>query len=765
MPVYNLIGENIPRVDGFPKVRGDAVYMDDIKLPGMLSGAILRSPHCHAKILGIDTSKAKAIPGVKAVITSNDIPKILFGMLPTISDQYALAVDKVRHYQEAVAAVAAIDDSIAQEALSLIEVEYEPLPAILDPEEAIKPGAPQIHQAHKNNISLRVNRTQGDFDRALSESEYVREDTFYTAPQSTAPMEPHGCISNWELNGTLTHWSSNQAPFLLQRAMAKILGIEGDRVRVILPMIGGGFGSKTVMFSHDIASAYLSKITGRPVKTILSREEVFHATNQRHPYRLTLKTGVKKDGTLMCLDMRILADGGAYAGTGGMALNVSEHTMLLPYNMRAYHYDAIRALTNKAIGGPYQGHGGPQTRFATECQLDMIAKDIGMDPLDIRKKNFVSVGCEHVEHYRIHSCGLNECLDFVKKELKWDEKKGKLPDGRGIGVAFSGGPSSVVIMPHTPTGITIQINWDGGVNVFSGGADIGQGMDTIVCQVVAQELGLSMEDIRLTRADTATTPFDKGTYGTGGAMRVGKASLMAAKQVKKKLLEVIAPKFETKPEEIEFEKGKIFVRGNYDKGVLFKDAIKIYRYSGRPLPLVAMDSYEPDVQDFNTTREKGGNFSPTYSFLATGFEVEINKETGDVKILKAVVTDDLGRVLNKMGQEGQLEGALSKGIGMALYEDLPNVEGKYINPQFLEYYLMTSLDEPKINEIAWTDIETVDPVGPFGAKSSGEQALAPITPALANAIYDATGLWVKELPITPEKIKKALEEKNKNKTF
>lgn len=759
MPVYDLIGANIPRVDAFPKAKGEAVYLEDIKLPGMLTGGILRSPYAHAKILNIDTSRAKALPGVKAVITGNDIPRVLFGMLPTVSDQTALAWDRVRHYLEAVAAVAAIDNETAQEALQLIKVEYEPLPAVFDPAEAIKPGAPQIHQAHKNNISLRVTRTVGDIEKAFKESYYVREDTFRTQPQSTAPMEVHGCVSQWEIDGTLAHWSSNQAPFLLQRAMAKILGIAADRVRVILPMVGGGFGSKTVMFAHDIASAYLSKITGKPVKTILNREEVFHATNQRHPFTITLKTGVKKDGTLVCLSSKILADGGAYAGTGGMALNVAEHTMLLPYRMQSYHYDAIRAITNKPIGGPYQGHGGPQVRFATESQFDMVAEELGIDPLDIRKKNFVYVDYDHIEHYKIHSCGLNQCLDFVEKELDWKKRKGKLPDGRGLGAAFSGGPSSVVIMPHTPTGITIQINWDGGVSIFSGGADIGQGMDTIVCQTVAQELGLSMDDVRLTRADTQTTPFDKGTYGTGGAMRLGKASVMAAKQVKKKLLEVIAQKFETPPENIEFKNGKIYVKGSFDKGIDFRDAIKIYRYSGKPMPLVAMDAYEPDVSDFNTVRNQGGNFSPTYSFLGTGFEVEVNKETGDVKIIKAVVTDDLGRVLNKMGQEGQLEGALSKGLGMGMWEDLPHVEGKYLNPQFLDYFLLTALDEPKIKEISWTDIESMDPIGPFGAKSSGEQAMSPISPALANAIYDAVGVRMKDLPITPEKIKKALDEK------
>lgn len=757
MSVYNLIGANIPRVDANAKASGQAVYIEDIKLPNMLHAKLLRSPLAHAKILNIDTSRAKALPGVKAIVTAQDLPKVLFGVLPLVSDQYPLAADKVRHYMEGVAAVAAIDEGTAEEALQLIKVEYEPLPPVFDPLEAIKDGAPLIHELHKNNISIRITKSHGDVEKGFRESEYIREDTFRTAPQGQAALELHGCISQWELDGSLTHWSSHQAPFGLQRGLAKMVGLEANRVRVILPMIGGAFGGKTAMFPHDIISAHLSKITGKPVKIILNREEVFHATNQRHPMAITLRTGVKRDGTLVCQSIKLIADGGAYAGTGAMALNVAHHHLLLPYKLESYYFDGIRALTNKPIGGPYQGHGGPQVCFATESQMDMIAKDLNLDHLDMALKNFVYAGYEHPEKMHIQTCGIKECLEFVEKSLNWRERKGKLPEGRGLGVSFSGGPSSIVIMPHAPTGITIQINMEGGVNIFSGGVDIGQGMDTVVCQAAAQELGLSMEDIRLTRADTATTPYDKGTFGTGGALRLGNAAVSAAREVKKKLLEVIAPKFESHPEDIEFGNGKIYIRGNYEKGIDFREAIKIYRYAGKPMPLVAMGSYEPDVADFNTLIRKGGNYSPTYSFLSTGFEVEVDKETGEVKIIKAAIANDLGRTINKMGQEGQLEGALSKGIGMALFEDLPHENGKYKNASFADYPLLTTLDVPA--EITWSNIETMDPLGPFGAKSSAEGAPGPITPALVNAIYDAVGVRLTELPITPEKIKKALEEK------
>lgn len=759
LPKYHLIGANIPRVDANAKVTGDAIYIEDIKLPNMLYGRILRSPYPHAKILNIDTSRAKSHAGVKKVITAQDLPRILFGMFPMSADQYPLAMDKVRHYMEGIAAVAAVDEDTAEEALQKIVVEYEPLKPIFNPEEAIKPGASLIHDLHKNNISLRITKTVGNIDEGFKISDYIREDTFRTAPQNQAAIEPHGCISRWELDGSLIHWSTTQAPFLLQRGLAKMMGLDMDRVRVITTIVGGGFGGKSEMYPHNIISAHLSRITGKPVIIMLSREEVFHATVQRHPMILTLRTGVKKDGTLICQDLKIIADGGAYAGTGPMALTTARTSLLLPYRLQSYHYDAIRALTNKPIGGPYQGHGGPQAHFAIESQLDIIAEELRLDPLDIRIKNFVYVGCDHPEKYSILSCGLNECSEFIEKSLNWRERKGKLSEGHGLGLAFSGSTSGMVFLPHAATGITIQINMGGGVNIFSGGADIGQGMDTVVCQVVAQELGIGMEDVRIITGDTASTPFDRGSYGTGGAMRLGNAALAAAKDVKKKLLEIIALKFETPPDNIEFGNGKIYVKGNSENGVDFKEAIKIYRYAGKSMPLVATGSYEPAIADINTLRREGGNISPTYCFMGTGFEVEVDKETGEVKILKAVIGDDTGRVINKAGQEGQMEGALSKGIGMAIYEDLPHENGKYINASFADYSLPTPLDEPR--EVNWANIETIDPCGPFGAKSAGEQVKTPVTPALANAIYDAVGVRMTELPITPEKILKALWQKEK----
>ncbi len=759
MGKYELIGSKTPRVDARSKSVGEAVYTDDMSLPCMLRGKILRSPYSHARILNIDISGAKALPGVKAVITSKDLPDIRFGASYISVDQYPLAVKKVRHYLEAVAAVAAVDEDTAEEALNLIKVEYEPLPAVFDPLEAMQPGAPLIHEDYPNNVSVRMTKTKGDVEKAFKESDHVREDTFRTSPQAQAPIEPHVCISRWELDGSLTHWSSNQRPFELQRGLARMVGLDTDRVRVILPVIGGGFGNKVPLFPHDIISAHLSRITGRPVKILLNREEVFHATNQRHPMMLTLRTGVKRDGTLLCQSLKIIADGGAYVGTGHALLNIAHHAMLLPYKMLSCHYEGIRVLTNKPIGGPYQGFGNPQVRFAVESQLDMVARDLGLDPLDIRAKNFVSVGDDNIEKQFIGSCGLKECLGFMKKALDWQERKSKLPPGRGMGAAFASSACSIVVQPHTPTGITLQINNDGGVNILSGGADIGQGMDTVVCQVVAQELGIGMDDVRLNRPDTANTPFDKGTFGTGGAFRVGNACLAAAREAKNKLLEVLAPKFEIPPGDIEFGRGKVFARGNYEKGVAFKEAVRIYQYSGRSMPLVAAGSYEPDVADLETLIKKGGNWSPTYSFLATGFEVEVEKETGEVRIVKAVMTDDLGRVINKLGQEGQLEGALSKGIGMGLYENLPHAGGKYFNASLLDYPVLTSLDEPR--DIEWNDFETMDPLGPYGAKSSAENAKGPVSPALANAIEDAIGVRITELPITPEKIRKALEDKQK----
>jgi len=758
MPDFAVVGKRIVNIRSGPKAVGQAVYTDDMKFPNMLYAAVLRSPFPHARILSIDTSRAEALPGVKGVVTGKNVPKIRVGALPTQSDRTVMAIDKVRHVGEAVAAVAAIDDEIAEEALGLIRVEYEALPAVFDPEEAIKPGAPRVHDEVADNVSFKFIKSYGDVEKGFRESDYVRQDTFRTAPIPHAPMEPHGVISQWNTDGTLTVWIDIQMPFLIQRAFARVFNLPEDRVRIIKTETGGGFGGKGEFLAHYYASTYFAKLTGKPVKAIMTREEVFVNTSQRHPVNITLKTGVKKDGALVSQHVRYLADGGAYMSTGPLALAIAYYMGMLPYVLPNYSYEGIRAYTNKTNSGPMQGHAVPQLRWAIESQLDQIAEEIGIDPLVIRRKNAVYPGYKHPVHV-YGSCGFKETIDEVEKSLAWSDRKGKLPAGHGIGVACSSFVSGIKMLSHFGGSIVIQINSDAGVNILSGAADIGQGTDTVIGQIVAEVLGVTMDSIRVIAADTAITPMDQGTFSSGVTLRVGNAAIIAAREVKKQLLEVVAPNLETSPDQLEFRGGKIFVRGRPEKSISFFQAVRIYRYADKSMPIVGKGNYVPDVADVATMIREGGTHSPAYSFMCQGAEVKVDRETGDVKVLKLITGHDCGRVINPINVEGQLDGAVSKGVGMAFFEDQPHKDGSYLNNNFLDFLMPTSLDHP--DEIPLKSIETDEPNGPFGAKESGEGNLIGVSPAIANAIYDAVGVRINDLPITPDKVKKALDSKKK----
>lgn len=756
MADFKFIGKRITNIRSGPKAIGQAVYTDDIKMPNMLYGKVLRSPFPHAKILHIETSLAKALPGVKAVITGQDIPRVKIGAFPTHTDHYELAIEKVRHQGEGVAVVAAIDEEIAQEAINLIKVDYKPLPAVFDPEEALKPGAPEVHEEVENNISASFVKSYGDVEKGFRESDYIREDTFRTAPINHAPLEPHGCVALWNSDGSVTVWIDTQAPFLLHRGLAKVLVLPDNKVRVIKTETGGGFGGKIEVITHIFASAFLSRLTGRPVKIILSREEVFLSTRQRHPVIITVKTGVKRDGTIMSQELKTLADGGAYKSTGPLMLNIMCYQAMLPYIVPNFSYDGKRAYTNKPVGGAMQGHGVPQLRFAIDSQLDMIAHELGIDPLDMRLKNAIYPGYKHPAHV-INSCGFREAIEEVKRDLNWEERKSKLPPGHGIGIACSSFVSGVKVMPNLGSSITIQINADAGVNILSGVADIGQGPDTVICQIIAEELGCRIEDIRIISADTAVTPFDQGSFSSGVTLRAGNAAIEAARVIKQQLREAVASHLEAKPEGLEFRGGKIFLPGHEEKGIDFAQAVRIYRYSNRPMPILGRGSYVLDTDDVVTQINQGGRQSPAYSFMCQGAEIKVDRETGEFKVLKMSTGHDCGRVINPINIEGQLDGAISKGIGMAMYEDLPHKEGQYLNTTFLDYLIPTSLDHPP--ESFMKSIETNEPLGPFGAKESGEGNLVGVSPAIANAVFDAVGIRIKELPLTAAKIKDALDRK------
>ncbi|MFH1350228.1 MAG: molybdopterin cofactor-binding domain-containing protein [Pseudomonadota bacterium] len=753
----NVVGVRVPMVDAAVKAKGAAQFTDDLILPGMLYGKILRSPLPHARIRHIDISKAKRLPGVKGVVTGEDIPDRKYGIVPKARDEYALAKEKVRYIGDEVAAVCAIDEEIAEEALELIKVDYEELPAVFDPLEAIKEGAPLIHDDVKNNTSFSIKKDFGNVEKAFAESDFIFEDTFYSQAVNHAPLEPHAALAQYDpLKGELIIWSSTQIPFFLRRNLSSTLLVPESKVRVIKPKVGGGFGQKIDMYAKDFCACWFAMKLGKPVKFLYEREEVFIATRQRHPMYITVRTGMRKDGTILAQKFKAYADGGAYNSTAPTMIALTCYFLMIPYHVPNLSYEGHHVYTNKPVGGAMRGHGIPQGRFAVERQLDMIAEQMGIDPPELRLKNSIHAGEPHPAKFIINSCGFSECIEKAAEAIGWKEKRGKLPFGRGVGIAGASFPSGVNNMSHISSGAVIQLGQDGAVNVLSGAADIGQGAETVISQIVAEELGVLIEDVRITAADTGITPLDPGTFGSGVTVRAGNAARLAAIEVRNKLFKFVANKLEANEEDLVAKDRKIYVKGSPETGMAFRDAIKGYQYADLPMPIIGRASWFPPAVEPTTLFKEDGNFSPSYSFMAQAAEVEVDLETGKVKLLKMVTAHDCGKAINPMLVEGQLEGSVVGGMGQALYEDVVVERGQVMNPSFLDYGFPTSMEMPKIEAI---EVETNDPIGPFGAKEAGEGTQLSPAPAIVNAIYDAIGIDFKELPVTPEKILKALEVK------
>ena len=755
----NVVGTRVPMLDAAEKVKGTAQFTDDLVLSGMLHGKVLRSPLPHAKILNIDTSRAEKLPGVKGVVTGRDIPDRMYGIVPMAKDEHALAREKVRYIGDDVAAVCAIDPEIAEEALELITVDYEELPAVFDPLEAAKEGAPLIHEGVKNNTSFFIKKEFGDVEKAFAECDDIFEHSFYSQAVNHAPLEPHAALAQFDpLNGHLTVWSSTQIPYFLRRNLANTLQLAESKVRIIKPKVGGGFGQKIDLFAKDFCAAWFAIHLGKPVKFVYEREEIFISTRQRHPMYITVKTGVKKDGTILAQKFQAVADGGAYNSTAPTMIALSCFFLMIPYRVPNLIYEGSHVYTNKPVGGAMRGHGIPQARFAVERQLDIIADRIGVDPAEIRIKNSIHAGAPHPAGFIINTCGFSESVRKAADAIGWQEKRGKLPPGQGVGLAGASFPSGVSNMSHISSGAVVQLGRDGAVNVLTGAADIGQGAETVIAQIVAEELGVLIEDIRVTAADTGITPLDPGTFGSGVTVRAGNAARLAAISAKQKLLQFVAEKLEANAADLVAKGRRIFVKGSPDKGLTLAEALKGYQYADLPMPIVGRGSWMAPASEPTTLFKEDGNFAPNYSFMTQAAEVEVDLHTGRVKLLKMVTAHDCGRPINPMLVEGQLEGSVVGGMGQALYEDVIVEKGQVMNPSFLDYGFLTFLEMPEIEAI---EVKTDDPIGPFGAKEAGEGTQLSPAPAIVNAVYDAIGIDFMELPLTPEKILAALKEKRK----
>ncbi len=751
-----IIGKPNRKVDAMAKVSGETLFADDLALPRMLFCKLLRSPHPHARILSVDVRKAQAMPGVAATLVGSELP-IPFGILPVSQDEHALCFDKVRFVGDPVAAVAALDEETAERAIRLIDVEYQVLPPVMSIEEALSPDAPVIHEdpRYQGNVQKAVALEFGNVDEGFAEADHVREDTFFFEGNTHLPLEQHSALASYGADGKLTLWSSTQTPHYVHRAMAKVLEMPPSQIRVIACPNGGGFGGKSDPFNHEIVVAKLSMKTRRPVKVTLNREEVFYCHRGRHPVAMWVKTGVKKNGAITAMHFRSFLDGGAYGSYGVASLYYTGALQTVTYKVPRYKFEGLRVFTNKPPCGPKRGHGTVQPRYAVECHLDKIAEAIGKNPLDLRLERVVEPFSRTANHLEIRTVGLKECLERVGERSDFRRKHGNLPRGRGIGLAASsyltgaGLPIYWNNLPHS--GVQLKLDRGGGVTAFCGSTDIGQGSDSVLAYVVAEELGVEVEDVHVVTADTHLTPVDLGSYSSRVTLMTGNAAIQAARRLKPLLLDEAARKLQVPVDRLRMAHRRIFDREHPEAGMAFADAVVLAE--ARYGTLGSTGSYSPPR---SAARYKGSGVGPsaTYSYSACALELEVDEETGIVRVDKIWIAHDVGKPINPLLAIGQIEGSVYMGLGEVLYEEQVFRRGLHKIPSLLDYKSPTFLEMPEVESIL---VETLDPEGPYGAKECGQGPLLPVIPALANAVYDALGVRIDETPVTPDKILLALE--------
>lgn len=764
-----VVGKPFRKVDARAKCTGQTKFADDIMLPRMLYAKILRSHHPHALIKRIDSSKALATPGVFAIITGKDLP-IPYGILPVSQDEHALCIDKVRFIGDPVAAVVAIDEDTAFDAMNLIEVEYEIIPSISNIDEALLIEEPRIHEyGDGGNVHKKVSLEFGDVEEGFSEADLVREDTFFYEGNTHLPLEQHAAVAYFDPDNKLTLWSSTQTPHYVHRALAKVLQLPASHVRVIATPNGGGFGGKSDPFNHEIVVCKLSMITGRPVKCTLTREEVFYCHRGRHPVLMRVKTGVKKDGSITGMYFKSFLDGGAYGSYGVASTFYTGALQTVTYDVPRYKFQGVRVFTNKPPCGPKRGHGTPQPRYAVEVQLDKIAEQLALDPAELRRQHLVKPYSLTANYLRVGSMGLGKCIDKIvegsdwkNKFSGWNKENRKLPFGKGIGIACSsyicgaGLPIYWNSMPQS--GVQLRLDRQGGVCVMCGSTDIGQGSDSILAYIVAEVLGIDPFDIRVVTADTDLTPVDLGSYSSRVTLMTGNAAIQAAERARELLVMAVSEKLGVPIENISLAERRVFDVENPDVGVSFAEAVVLAESKFGTIGTVGSYSPPPSAGKY---KGAGVGPSPAYSYSAAIAEVDVNPSTGIVVVERIWIAHDIGQSINPMLVMGQVEGSVYMGLGEILMEEMAyrgnrNIVHKF--PSMLEYKSPTTMEMCDVKTYL---IEDADPNGPFGAKEVGQGPLLPVPPAVANAVYDAVGVRIDEVPIMPEKVLKALRDKAK----
>ena len=820
MTDYSIIGKPTAMVDAAEKTTGAGKYTDDLSLPGMLVGKILHSPYPHARINRIDTSRAEKCEGVVAVAVGKDAPNP-YGILPVGHDEYPLALDKVRYVGDNVACVVAVSEAISEKALELIDVEYEVLPAYFDPEESMKAQKDLIHDSKPGNVEKDYHHVFGDPDRGFADADHVAEARFIANEVTHAAMEPHSTLASFEIDphtgnpGRLTVWSSTQVPYYLQHKLSLVLEMPMSQIRVIKPLVGGGFGGKSEVIPLEIIAAVAARKAQAPVKITYTREEVFWAHRGRPRTIIDLKTGLKNDGRITAVKARVVQDGGAYCSYGVVTILYSGALLGALYDIPNIQYDGYRVLTNKPACGAMRGHGTVNVRFAFESQLDELAAEIGMDPAEIRQRNLLKPPCITVNGLRVQSYGLPECIEKTVERSGWKECRGKMPKGRGLGIAcshyVSGAANSIIRsdMPHST--VNIKIDRDGGVVVYTGASEIGQGSDTMTAQIAAEVLGCSLARVRVIAADTDLTPIDIGSYSSRVTFMAGNATLRAAQEVKKIIAAAAAKKMNCAVEQLVFQSDVVLkttheasdepcrdgrprpsdppevgaggpsqskelfpsVSGRVE-GQILRGSLQQKRKDETPKESMSFEEAVVAAIDFHGALTGTGSYapppearggkhkgagvgpSPAYSYSAQVAEVSVDEETGEVTVHKVWAAHDCGRALNPVSVEGQIIGSVWMGMGQALTEEMVWKDGMLMNPGLLEYRSPSSVESPEIEPII---VESIDPEGPFGAKECSEGSLAATIPAIANAIYDAVGVRLHESPFTPERVLAALRAK------
>ncbi len=753
---YRVVGRRVPKLDAPEKVTGRARYGDDLRLPGMLWGAILRSPLPHARIRGVDTARAEALPGVRAVITGRTVRQRPFGYG---DDNIPLKVDKVRYVGDEVAAVAAVDEDTAREALDLIEVDYEPLPAVFDPFEALQPGAPLVHDEREDiegNVSMRWDFDHGDLEEAEARAAVVVEGTYSAPLAAPAPLETHVVTAAFDASGRLRVWSPVQMPFMYRKELADCLGLDWRRITVVHPAVGGGFGGKIDIDPHDFIAVMLARETGRPVRIAFDRVEEFNGARLRQPVHIRLRTGATAAGELLFRDADVVSDNGAYNSWGSHTMLVIMQTISSFYRLAACRVRSVVVYTNKPYGGSVRGFGNPEATFAVEQQMEELADALGIDPIELRLRNANREGDVTPQGMRITSCGLAACLESVRRRSGWAERRGRMRDRhRGLGAAaFIHVGGGARIYRSDGCGAVVKLDDSGMVSVLAGGLELGQGSETALAMIAAEELGVPLEAVTVVDADTDAKPWDVGSHASRTTFVAGNAVRLAARRVREQLLEAAGDVLGAEPGELAVEGGEVLVAAEPERRVDVGRVVRrrLLRQGGRTL--VGEAFYDPptEMQD----KRYVGNISASYGFGAQVAEVEVDPGTGEVRVLGLWVAQDVGRAINPLACEGQIEGGAVMGIGLALSEEVLVRDGQIVSPT-LEGY-----GSPRAHEVPRVEvelIETEDPEGPFGAKGVGEGGIIPTPAAVANAVADATGIRPRAFPMRPWRVLAWLEER------